>query len=207
MRKRLHLFAAPFLVAATFYIVSCNSSSDNQKTTASNETKPLSQDELIKKGDYVVSTGACNDCHSPKVMTQMGPVPDSTKLLSGHPANEPMPPLGSEAGKPTGWIYMSPDITAFVGPWGISYAANLTPDSATGIGAWTEEQFMNTLRNGKHLGNGRPILPPMPWPDFGKKTDDDLKAVFAYLKSLPAVSNRVPGPVSPPDMMKMAPKK
>ena len=207
MRKRLHIFAALFLVAATFYIVSCNNSSDNQKTTASSETKPLSQDELIKKGDYVVSTGACNDCHSPKIMTQMGPVPDSTKLLSGHPANEPMPPLGPDAGKPTGWIYMSPDITAFVGPWGISYAANLTPDSATGIGAWTEEQFMNTLRNGKHLGNGRPILPPMPWPDFGKKTDDDLKAVFAYLKSLPAVSNRVPGPVSPPDMMKMAPKK
>jgi len=208
MRKRLYLFAALLLAAFAFYMVSCNNGSDSQKaTTSSTEAKPMSQDEMIKKGDYIVSTGACNDCHSPKIMTQMGPVPDSTKLLSGHPAHAPLPPLSPNAGSPTGWIDMSPDVTTFVGPWGISYAANLTPDSATGIGLWTEEQFISTLRNGKHLGNGRPILPPMPWPDFGKKTDDDLKAVFAYLKSLPAISNRVPGPVTPPDLMKMAAKK
>jgi hypothetical protein len=198
-----------FLIAATaFYFVSCNNGAEEQKSTAAAETtKPLSAEELMKKGDYIVMTGACNDCHSPKVMTPMGPVPDSTKLLSGHPANEPLPPLGADAGKPTSWIDMSPDVTTFVGPWGISYAANLTPDSATGIGAWTEEQFINTLRNGKHLGNGRQILPPMPWQDFGKKTDEDLKAIFAFLKSLPAVSNRVPGPVPPPDLMKMAARK
>jgi hypothetical protein len=102
---------------------------------------------------------------------------------------------------------MAPDITAFVGPWGVSYAANLTPDSATGIGAWTEAQFISTMRTGKHLGNGRPILPPMPWDEIRKKTDDDLKAMFAYLKSLPAVNNRVPGPVTPPDAMKMGASK
>jgi cytochrome c2 len=207
MRKRLYLFSAVLLAAFAFYIVSCNNGSENQQASTSTETKSMSHDEMIKKGDYIVSTGACNDCHSPKMMTQMGPIPDSTKLLSGHPANEPLPPLDPNAGKPTGWIDMSHDVTTFVGPWGISYSANLTPDSATGIGTWTEEQFISTLRNGKHLGNGRPLLPPMPWPDFGKKTDDDLKAVFAYLKSLPAVSNRVPGPVAPPDLMKMAAKK
>jgi hypothetical protein len=94
---------------------------------------------------------------------------------------------------------MAPDITSFVGPWGISYAANLTPDSATGIGAWTEDVFMKTLRTGKHLGmeNGRPILPPMPWEFIGKMTDEDLSAVFAYLRNLPAISNRVPAPVPP----------
>jgi hypothetical protein len=94
---------------------------------------------------------------------------------------------------------MSPDITAFAGPWGISYAANLTSDSATGIGAWTEEQFIKSMRTGKHLGaeNGRPILPPMPWPFISKMTDEDLSAVYAYLKSLPPVSNRVPAPTPP----------
>ena len=140
-------------------------------------------------------------------MTNMGPVVDSTKLLSGHPANEPLPPIDVKATQPGNWVNFAPDLTAFVGPWGISYAANLTPDSSTGIGAWTEDQFINTLRNGKHLGNGRPILPPMPWDVFGKKTDEDLKAVFAFLKSLPAISNKVPPPVAPPDVMKMVSKK
>ena len=101
---------------------------------------------------------------------------------------------------------MAPDITTFVGPWGISYAANLTPDSASGIGAWSEATFINTIRSGKHLGNGRDILPPMPWPFVSKLTDEDLKSVYAYLMSLPPVSNKVPAPVSPPDVMKMAAK-
>ena len=206
MTKRLYLFSTIAIAGSLFYITSCNNSGDTSQAVVASTTKTLSQDELIKRGEYVVMTGACNDCHSPKVMTPQGPVPDSTKLLSGHPANEPIPALDANAGKPTSWILMSPDVTAFVGPWGISYAANLTPDSATGIGAWSESQFINTLRNGKHQGNGRDLLPPMPWPDFGKKTDDDLKGVFAFLKSLPAVSNKVHAPVAPPDMMKMGSK-
>jgi len=209
MRKRLYLTTVVLISAAAIYMMGCNNSDDKASTSASSTTEPksMSQDELIKRGDYIVNTGACNDCHSPKIMTPMGPVPDSTKLLSGHPANEPLAPLDANAGKPTSWIYMSQDATSFVGPWGISYAANLTPDSSTGIGAWSEQQFINTLKNGKHQGNGRQILPPMPWPDFGKKTDDDLKAIFAFLKTLPAISNKVPEPVTPPDLAKMASKK
>jgi hypothetical protein len=134
----------------------------------------------------------------------MGPVPDSTKLLSGHPGNAQLPPVNAASLQPGNWMSMAPDITAFVGPWGISYAANLTPDSTTGIGAWSEETFVNTIRSGKHLGNGRDILPPMPWQFVSKLTDDDLKSVFAYLKSLPAINNKVPAPVTPPDAMKMA---
>jgi hypothetical protein len=100
---------------------------------------------------------------------------------------------------------MSPSITAFAGPWGISYAANITSDSATGIGAWTEEQFMRTLRTGKHLGaaTGRSILPPMPWYFIAKMTDEDLSAVYHYLKSLPPVNNRVPPP-TPPQEVKLS---
>jgi hypothetical protein len=206
MRKGLYLLSAFFIAGSAFYIAGCNNSSEEKPLVAS-ETKPMSQDEMIKMGDYIVSTGACTDCHSPKVMTNMGPVVDSTKLLSGHPANEPLPPIDAKSLQPGNWINFAPDQTAAVGPWGISYSANLTPDSSTGIGAWTEEQFINTLRNGKHLGNGRPLLPPMPWDVFGKKTDEDLKAIFAYLKSLPAISNKVPPPVAPPDVMKMVSKK
>jgi len=204
MRKQLYFLVA---VVFGFYAISCNNKAENEKPLVASESKPLSQEELIKRGDYIVTTSGCADCHSPKVMTPMGPVADSTKMLSGHPANEPMPSMEASAGKPGGWIFMGPDVTSFVGPWGISYAANLTPDSATGTGLWTEEQFINTIRNGKHLGNGRDILPPMPWYVFRLKTDDDLKAIFAYLKSLPPISNRVPGPVTPPDLMKMASKK
>ena len=101
--------------------------------------------------------------------------------------------------QPGQWGGISPDITAFTGPWGISYAANLTSDSATGIGAWGEDVFIKTLRTGKHLGadNGRPILPPMPWNFINKMTDEDLRAVYAYLKSLPPINNRVPAPTPP----------
>jgi hypothetical protein len=188
-------------------VFSCNSG-DEKKVEASGEKVAMSKDEMIKRGDYLVNSGACQDCHSPKQFGLFGePFPDSIGLLSGHPASGQNPPLDANAGKPGNWIYMAPDITSFVGPWGISYAANLTPDSATGIGAWNEDNFIQTLRTGKHLGNGRDILPPMPWPSIGKMTDDDLKSVFAYLKSLPAVSNRVPAPVSPPELEAMKMKK
>jgi hypothetical protein len=81
--------------------------------------------------------------------------------------------------------------------WGISYAANLTPDRETGLGAWTEQNFVDTMRTGRHMGRGRPILPPMPWQMVKNLTDQDLKAVFAYLRTLPTVKNRVPQPTPP----------
>jgi mono/diheme cytochrome c family protein len=208
MRRRLYTISTILIAGFAFYLIGCNSASDEKKeqTSTTPETKTMTKEEMIKHGDYIVTTGSCNDCHSPKVMTKMGPMPDSTRLLSGHPANDPLPPINLNSLKPGNWMSMASDITAFVGPWGISYTANLTPDSATGIGAWSEATFINTIRSGKHLGNGRDILPPMPWPFVAKLTDDDLKAVYAYLMSLPPVSNKVPAPVSPPDVMKMATK-
>ena len=203
MRKRLYTVSAILTAFSAVYLLSCNNSTD-QKTMVASETKTLTKEELIKRGDYL--TTLCNDCHSPKVMTQMGPVPDSTKLLSGHPSTIPLLPIDTKSLQPGNWITMSPDITAFVGPWGISYAANLTPDSATGIGAWSEATFVSAMRNGKHMGNGRPIMPPMPWQGVAKLTDEDLKAVYTYLQSLPAISNKVPEPVAPPDAMKMGAK-
>ena len=160
--------------------------------------KSMTKEEKIAKGKYLVNLGGCNDCHSPKVMTKMGPVPDSKRLLSGHPADEPVSYLDLNALGQDKWIHSSMDLTEWVGPWGVSFTANLTPDSATGIGAWSLQDFLNTLRNGKHLGTGRSILPPMPWEPMGQLKDEDLKAIFAYLQSLPAINNRVPNPVTPP---------
>ena len=88
-------------------------------------------------------------------------------------------------------------MTAWSGPWGVSYTANLTPDQETGIGAWSEENFIQALRTGKHLGGGRDILPPMPWPAYQNLSDEDLKSIFAYLKSIPPIRNQVPDPVPP----------
>jgi hypothetical protein len=84
------------------------------------------------------------------------------------------------------------------GPWGVSYGANLTPDRATGIGTWTEQMVVGAMRTGRHAGVGRPILPPMPWPSYAQMTDDDLKAIFAFLQSVKPISNRVPQPVIAP---------
>jgi len=150
----------------------------------------------IKRGEYLVNLAVCNDCHSPKVWSPEGiPTPDPKRLLSGHPADEKLPAYQKEWTAPGNWILMSGGFTSFVGPWGVSFAANLTPDEQTGIGLWTEDIFIAALRSGKHMGNGRPILPPMPWPNFAQCTDDDLKAIFAYLKSLPPVKNPVPAPI------------
>ncbi len=150
----------------------------------------------VKRGAYIVNTSGCHDCHSPKVYTPEGlPEPDQKRLLSGHPADETLPGYSIDMVKPGQWVLFNSNLTAAIGPWGISYAANLTPDNQTGIGLWQEEHFVQALRTGKHMGQGRPILPPMPWPGIGTMSDEDLTAVFAYLKSLPPIKNPVPAPV------------
>lgn len=207
MSKHPKTFRVLFLFLAlslTFYMNSCNNS-DEKKTESASSTKTMSKEEMIKRGDYIVTTGSCNDCHTPKLFPQGRMILDSTKLLSGHPASSQLPPVNEKSLQPGQWMSLAPDLTAFVGPWGVSYSANLTPDSTTGMGAWSESTFINTMRTGRHLGdaNGRPVLPPMPWEFIGKLTDDDLKSVYDYLESLPAINNKVPAPVSPPDAMKM----
>lgn len=169
-----------------------------QMSCANNEKKEMTKEDIVKRGAYLVNLGGCNDCHSPKIMTQMGPMPDTTKLLSGHPENEPMLPIDASLVQPGKWLLAGQDATSWVGPWGVSFTANLTPDGPTGTGTWTDEVFIKALRTGKHMGVGRPLLPPMPWQGIGQSTDEDLKAIFAYLKSLPPVHNKVPDPI-PPD--------
>jgi hypothetical protein len=145
------------------------------------------------RGKYLVSSMGCNDCHTPWKMGANGPEPDMTRMLSGHPASLTMPPPPQPSG-PWG-VTAASTFTAWSGPWGVSYTANLTPDKETGLGTWTEQQFMETIRNGRHQGRGRQILPPMPWPAIRNLNDSDLKAIFAYLRTIPPISNKVPDPV------------
>lgn len=195
------------ILFAPMVIVYCTTN-DAKKS----ETKPpagsVANEVSVERGKYLIVAGGCNDCHTPKMMTPEGPRVDSSKLLSGHPANQPLPNINVDALKPGGWVNFAPDLTTFVGPWGLSFAANLTSDSATGIGAWSESNFVNAIRKGKHMGmdNGRPIMPPMPWDNYAHLEDNDLKSIFAYLKTTVPVNNRVHEPYSPAEVEELAKK-
>ena len=148
----------------------------------------------IERGKSIVWSVGCNDCHTPKKIGPRGPELDTSRLLSGHRETPELPPPPALAPGPWG-IVTNMELTAWSGPWGVSYARNLTPDENTGMGIWTEEMFIKALRTGRHMGVSRQILPPMPWEVYGRLPDEDLKAVYAYLRSIPPVHNRVPEPV------------
>jgi hypothetical protein len=172
-----------------FILLQFNCSSKEQKKLMTNKEK-------IAEGKYLVDFGGCNDCHSPKVFTNLGPISDKTRLLSGHPAEEKLK-LKDLQVLSSNWIHSNLSGTAWVGSWGVSFAANLTPDGETGLGNWNEEVFIKTFWTGKHMGIGRNLLPPMPWQAIGQLNNEDLKAIFAYLKSLTPVKNQVPDPIPP----------
>jgi Cytochrome c len=153
------------------------------------------------RGKYLVSTSGCMDCHTPWKMGPKGPEPDMSRWLSGHPQDKKMPPVPTLPAGP--WVMIAADSnTAWAGPWGVSFTANLTPDEETGLGRWTAQDFKATIRTGRHMGRGREILPPMPIPVYNNMTDDDLEAVFAYLRTIPPIRNRVPEPWAPPPAAK-----
>lgn len=177
--------ARAVVLAAGCALAGCAS----QSAHAATSTTP----NAVERGRYLVDAIGCGDCHTPKKMGPHGPEPDVTRLLSGHPEqiHMPHPPALSQA-----WAAaVSPDMTAWTGPWGESFSANLTPDQNTGLGIWTEDMFVKAMRTGKHMGVSRPILPPMPWQDFARLTDEDLKAIFAYLRTVKPIVNHVPDPV------------
>lgn len=151
--------------------------------------------DKIARGKYIVSTSGCHDCHTPWKMGPNGPGPDMDRMLSGHPEGMAVPP----APKPDGpWLVsVAATNTAWSGPWGVSFTANLTPDKETGLGKWTLRNFRDMLRTGRHMGQGRPVLPPMPVAVYRNLTDADAEALFVYLQSVPPIRNRVPEPLPP----------
>jgi mono/diheme cytochrome c family protein len=159
--------------------------------------RTIPEKSLVERGAYLVQTMGCNDCHTPLKMGPRGPEPDMSRALTGHPQELVMPaPPALPAGP---WMTtVSATNTAWAGPWGVSFTANLTPDKETGLGNWTFEMFYQTMKTGRHLGKGRPILPPMPYFMIGAAHDDEIRAIFAYLQSLKPVHNKVPAPIDPP---------
>lgn len=148
----------------------------------------------VERGRYLVTVQDCNGCHTP--FTPKGE-PDLTRMLSGHPQNVAVP-AAPKLPLQGGWIVaINETNTAWAGPWGVSFTSNLTPDRVTGLGAWSEQTFIAAMRNGKKSGAGRELLPPMPWRMYAKLSDDDLRAIYAYLRTIPAISNRVPNALAP----------
>lgn len=154
-------------------------------------------DKRIDRGKQLVVEGNCDYCHTPLVETREGPMPDMKRRFSGHPQDAGIPKLpDAEIGSPEWIAFLATlDATEWAGPWGIVFSKNITPDAETGIGKWTEETFVETMRSGVHVDLKRGILPPMPWEDYGKLSDQDLRAIFAYLMTVPPVRNAVPKPV------------
>lgn len=187
------------LISGTIICVvlsACNSKEKEKKSLEQYEPVETIVVDPAERGAYLVNTNGCHDCHSPKKFTDKGMELDPDRLLSGHPADEKLPPYDEKTAQ--SYILFSMGFTATTGPWGTSFAANLTPDD-TGLGTWSEAQFLTAIKKGlyKGLEGSRPLLPPMPWQHYANFTDDDLKAIFAYLKTFKPVENLVPAPIPP----------
>ena len=156
------------------------------------------QTSQVARGKYLVDIMGCHDCHTPMKIGANGPEWDMTRALSGHPEELVMPP--APALPPGPWVAsIGATFTAFASPAGTVFTRNLTPDKETGLGDWTVEEFIATMKTGRERGKGRPVLPPMPVQNLKALSDTDIRALFAYLQSLPAIKNRTPQPIEPPD--------
>ena len=168
------------------------------KSAATND-KPqyAGYESQVKWGEHLVLATGCADCHMPKKFGPNGMEDDTSLSLSGHPSKMPYPDVNRKELE-TKHLMSTGTLTSWIGPWGISFSANITSDS-TGIGSWKEEQFIKCIREGKSKGldGARPLLPPMPWFRYKNMTDDELKAIFSYLKSTKPIKNIVPAPVPP----------
>ncbi len=184
------IFTGLFLFITSLTLLQCTDS----KADEAPATQPTEAD-LVKQGKYLVGILGCHDCHSPKRMGAQGPEIIPELHLSGYPADRPVGKIVPEAFE-NGWMLFGSDGTSCAGPWGVSFAANLTSDES-GIGSWSYEQFKIALTQGKYKGldNGRPLLPPMPWFNYTAMKEEDIRAIFQYLKSTPPVRNLVPAPV------------
>ena len=189
MKDKLILLC--FLFCSAFIFSQCSDIGSDKKDLPKQNFGGF--ESQVKWGEHLVTVGGCADCHSPKKMTPQGPVIDQDRAFSGHPSQMPPPDIDRKEVESKGLVVTTPTLTSWVGPWGVSYAANLTPD-ATGIGNWQESNFITALRQGKFKGmpTGRSLMPPMPWEFFKEMSDDEIKAIFAYLKSVKPITNLVP---------------
>ena len=197
MRLCLSRVAVLSLMIVALAASGCNTAPPAQAPSTSEVPAAAPAVSQVERGRMLIIGGGCHDCHTPKKLGPNGPEADMSRMLMGHPQDEVVKaPFKSTPGN-TWQIHINDNLTAWSGAWGVSFAANLTPDENTGIGIWTDQMFVDALQKGKHMGAGRQILPPMPWNWYGQLPPEDLKAILAYLKSIPAISNRVPVPLGP----------
>lgn len=184
-----------FLISmALLSLIACKDKS--QEYMPVEEEIALAHEESVKRGNYLVNIMDCHACHSPKIMTPNGPVPDPARLFAGFDSSKPLEELNPEEIEVSKkWVLFNGDQTAVVGPWGTSFAGNIS-SSETGIGTWSFEQFKKALTQGKYKGldNTRTLLPPMPWPMYKHLNDQDVRAIYDYLKTTKPVENVVPAP-------------
>lgn len=182
-----------FFIVCSLSLQSCQEKNESYVDKNKAEVLSKSDADLVKQGEYLVRSIGCDHCHTPKKMTDQGPVPDMDRWMMGYPQGDPLPEIPDNIGGPAGWLLMNNDLTAAVGPWGVSFGANLTPDD-TGLGSWSFEQFKKAMTEGKYKGmdNSRPLMPPMPWQSYRDMKEEDLKAIFLYLQSIEPIENIVP---------------
>lgn len=190
------------LLCTSVYVLGCVPKNAETTKAAEPETAPpsMTKQDSVKRGEYLVMMMGCHDCHSPKIFTAAGEMLfDTSRLLSGHPAGSPMPTLAKKSSTaPQEGIIFGGDLTSFVGPWGTSFSANLTPDE-TGTKEWTFDNFKMAFQHGKFKGleNGRPLMPPMPWQNFAQAHPEDVAMIWSFLRSLKPISNKVPDYIPP----------
>ncbi len=189
------------IFSVTLLFVNCDAEKMDHSEMHETSEPETSQQDLAERGEYLVKIIGCDHCHTPKKMTPQGPVPDMDRWLMGYPSGDKLPDIDNSEITPGKWVLFNSDLTAAVGPWGVSFGANLTPH-VSGLGDWTFEQFQRAMQQGKFKGleNGRTILPPMPWQSFAEIKEDDLKAIFEYLKTIKPIDNIVPDHIPPTEL-------
>jgi len=133
--------------------------------------------QQVRRGEYLVELLGCGACHTDGALEG---VPDFDKAL---------------AGSSIGIAFSSPLGNARPG---IVFPPNLTPDEDTGMGLWTDSQIESAIRVGVGRHSGRRIA-VMPWQGYTKMEREDVAAIVAYLRSIPAVRHKVPDEVAPGD--------
>lgn len=207
--KKFSIVSLIIVIVSIFIFSRCNQGQTDKTEVTKDSTQAQAAppayggfESQVAWGKHLVAIGGCNDCHTPKKMGPNGPEDNMDLELSGAPSQQPEININRKEIESKGLAV--DNMTEWIGSWGISYTANITSDSTTGIGNWTADQFIRVFRTGKYGGapGGRNLLPPMPWQSIGKMSDDELKAVFAYLESTKPIHNIVHQPQPPVLAMK-----
>lgn len=190
-----------FALMLIVMLAACGSKAEfkPQKPNKADDQEEVYRKYNVERGKRLVELGGCSQCHTPKVKTTLGYKPDKDRFMSGYPANEPLPNLPYPeiiAGEAERNFYTT-DATIWVGRWGVSFAPNLTPDPETGIGSWTEEDFIEIFRGNKHFAEGEQVTSPMPVKAYSQLSYFELRSIFVYLQTIEPISNEVPKRIPP----------